>query len=127
MQTPDQGGAGCASCHVPPTFALDEGSRSTGLDAGESVIFKSPSLKNVAVGSPFMHDGRFATLEDVVEHYDSGVQAGPALDRRLENAQGAPLVLGLSVAEKAALVAFLRTLTDTELLEDERFSNPFLD
>lgn len=119
------GGAGCAACHVPPTFALAANSRSNGLDAGETVIFKSPSLKNVALSRAFMHDGRFATLAQVVEHYDSGIQAGPALDNRLRVPGGAPQRLNLSNADKAALVAFMQTLTDTQLSTDPRFSDPF--
>lgn len=119
------GGAGCAACHVPPTFALNANSDSNGLDAGETVNFKSPSLKNVALSVAFMHDGRFSTLDQVVEHYNSGVQAGPALDNRLRGPGGAPQRLNLSVADKAALVAFMRTLTDTTLNTDPRFSNPF--
>jgi cytochrome c peroxidase len=62
---------------VPPTFALNANSRSNGLDAGETVVFKSSSLKNVALGSAFMHDGRFSSLAQVVEHYNAGVQSGP--------------------------------------------------
>ena len=119
------GGAGCAACHVPPTYALTANSDSNGLDAGETINFKSPSLKNVAVSVAFMHDGRFSTLDQVVEHYNSGVQAGPALDNRLRGPGGAPQRLNLSVADKAALVAFMRTLTDTTLNTDPRFSNPF--
>ena len=119
------GGAGCSACHAPPTFALTANSDSNGLDAGETTIFKSPSLKNVAQSVAFMHDGRFATLDQVVEHYNSGVQAGPALDNRLKGPGGAPQRLNLSVADKAALVAFMRTLTDTSLNTDPRFSSPF--
>jgi cytochrome c peroxidase len=121
---PGQGGAGCAACHQPPTFALVAGSRSNGLDAGETVIFKSPSLKNVAISGAFMHDGRMASLEQVVEHYNSGIQNGPALDNRLRQGPN-PQRLNLSDADKAALVAFMRTLTDTALQADARFSDPF--
>lgn len=120
---PNQGGAGCAACHSAPTFALAPNSLSNGLDAGETRIFKSPSLKNMGVGGPFMHDGRFTTLEQVVEHYNSGVQAGPAVDNRLLR-NGVPQRLNLSVADKAALAAFLRTLDDTALLTDAKFSSP---
>lgn len=120
-----QGGVGCASCHVPPTFALNGNSRSNGLDAGETTVFKSPSLKSVALAGAFMHDGRFSSLAQVVEHYNSGVQAGPALDNRLLGPGGAPRQLGLSASDKAALVAFMETLTDTTLQSDPRFSNPF--
>jgi cytochrome c peroxidase len=120
------GGTNCSACHVPPTFSLIANSRSNGLDAGETRLFKSPSLKNVALSSAFMHDGRFATLEAVVDHYDSGVQDGPALDNRLDGGNRGPRRLNLSAADKAALVAFLRTLTDDALNSDPRFSNPFL-
>ncbi|MEZ4457544.1 MAG: cytochrome c peroxidase [Gemmatimonadales bacterium] len=122
---PGQGGAGCAGCHVVPTMALDPQSRSNGLDAGETTIFKAPSLKNVAVTGPYMHDGRFATLEEVIEFYDHGVRPGPALDRRLTNPDGSPRRLGLTPGQKAALVAYLRTLTDQGLLTDRRFATPF--
>lgn len=117
--------ANCSACHVPPTFALAANSRSNGLDAGETTVFKSPSLKNVALSSNFMHDGRFASLEEVVEHYNSGVQDGPALDNRLRGPQGQPRRLNLTDADKAALVAFLRTLSDPVLAADARFANPF--
>ena len=118
-------GAGCAACHLPPTFALTANSLSNGLDAGETVIFKSPSLKSVGLSRAFMHDGRFATLDAVVEHYNSGIQAGPALDNRLRAPGGAPQRLNLSVADKAALVAFMQTFTDTVLMADPKFSDPF--
>lgn len=126
-------GNGCAGCHVPPSFSLSAGSRSNGLDAGETRIFRSPSLKHVARNSRFMHDGRFTSLEQVVEFYASGVQAGPALDARLMAPplvpggppSGIPRRLNLTVSEKAALVAFLRTLTDDALAADPRFSDPF--
>jgi cytochrome c peroxidase len=73
-----------------------------------------------------MHDGRFETLEEVVEHYNSGVQASATLDNRLEQRNSNnPRRLNLSDQEKAALVAFMKTLTDQELLNDEKFSSPF--
>lgn len=125
MAPGNQGGAGCAACHTPPTFALAANSRSNGLDAGETTIFKSPSLKSVARAGAFMHDGRFATLEEVVEFYDSGVQNGPALDNRLRAPGGQPRRLNLSAADKAALVDFLRTLNDDALASDARFADPF--
>lgn len=120
IRPPNQGGMGCAACHVPPTFALNANSRSNGLDAGEATVFKSPSLKNVALSQNFMHDGRFASLEQVVAHYAGGIQAGPALDNRLP-AGG----LGMTAQQQSDLVAFLRTLTDTTLTQDPRFSDPF--
>lgn len=125
MNPPPAGGGNCAACHVPPTFALAASSDSNGLDAGETRLFKSPSLKNMGVGGPYMHDGRFATLEEVVEHYSTGVRPGPALDARLRAGNGQPRLLNLSPADKAALVAFLKTLDDTVLNTDRRFGDPF--
>jgi cytochrome c peroxidase len=126
MQGPQQGGAGCASCHQPPTFALAPGSRSNGLDAGETKLFKSPALKSVGRSSAFMHDGRFSSLAQVVAHYNSGVQASPALDNRLRTPDGQPLRLNLSAADQAALVAFMLTLDDPALAADPRFADPFV-
>jgi cytochrome c peroxidase len=125
MTGPGQGGAGCAACHQPPTFGLAANSLSNGLDANETKIFKSPALKNVGLSRAFMHDGRFSTLEQVIEHYNSGIQNGPALDNRLKTPGGAPLRLNLTQNEKAALVAFLLTLNDNNLTTDAKFSNPF--
>jgi len=119
-----RGGAGCAACHLPPTFALAANSRSNGLDAGETRLFKAPSLRSVGLTGPHMHDGRFATLAEVIDFYDRGVQDGPALDPRLR--QGSrPQRLNLSAGDRAALVAFLMTLNDTALVKDARFSDPF--
>ena len=126
MQGPQQGGANCAACHQPPSFALAGNSRSNGLDAGETVLFKSPSLKNVGLSAAFMHDGRFATLEQVVDFYNASVQDGPALDNRLRGPNSAPRRLNLSEADRAALTAFLRTLTDATLPRDAKFASPFL-
>ena len=118
------GGQACAACHQPPSFALG-GSGSNGLDAGEARRMKSPSLKNVALSSSFMHDGRFSSLEEVVEHYSSGVQDGPALDARLKGPDGTALKPNLSPQDKAALVAFMKTLSDPVLASDPRFVSPF--
>ena len=93
-------------------------------DTGE---FKSPSLRNVGVGAPYMHDGRFATLEEVVDHYSSGMQAHSNLAVALRTSNGEPRHYSFSVRERAALVAFLHTLTDDTLLTDVKFSDPFVD
>jgi cytochrome c peroxidase len=119
-----KGGAGCAACHRPPTFALAADARSNGLDAGETRLFKAPSLRSVGLTGPYMHDGRFATLAEVVDFYASGVQDGPALDPRLRQGDG-PRRLALDTADRAALVAFLKTLDDPVLTTDPRFGDPF--
>ncbi len=123
-------GLGCVRCHGG-NAQISDNVHNTGLDAvtidegAGNARFKSPSLRNVEMRPPYMHDGRFATLEEVVEHYNSGVQAHPDLDPRLRDRNGNPLRLNLDPADKAALVAFLTTLTDFELMRDERFSDPF--
>ena len=70
-----------------------------------------------------MHDGRFESLEQVVDFYDRGIRLGPALDNRLRQGNGAQQ-LGLSPGDRAALVAFMKTLDDVELASDLRYSNP---
>ncbi len=128
LNPPQQGGVGCAACHQPPTFALNQNSRSNGLDAGETIIFKAPSLKSAALSTHFMHDGRFASLSEVIDHYDTGIQAGPALDNRLEVPNtNTPLQLNMSDEEKNALEAFIITLSDFVIENDDRFSDPFID
>lgn len=128
LNPPQQGGVGCAACHQPPTFALNQNSRSNGLDAGETIIFKAPSLKSAALSTHFMHDGRFASLSEVIDHYNTGIQAGPALDNRLEIPNtNTPLQLNMSDEEKNALEAFIITLSDFVIENDDRFSDPFID
>ena len=129
----------CSECHSTEVFAapeprnngLDAASADTGVggltgNAGDAGRFKVPSLRNVALRAPFMHDGRFATLEEVVEFYNSGIQPNPNLDRRLRGRNGQPRRLGLSPAENAALVAFLNTLTDAQMVSDPKFADPFV-
>ncbi len=126
MLPKNAGGAGCQGCHVAPSFSLAANSLTNGLDANQTAVFRSPSLKNVAQSTRFMHDGRFSSLEEVVEFYNSGIQFGTQLDNRLRGPGGTTAQrLGLSDADKAALVAFLRTLTDTGIGTDARYTNPF--
>ena len=87
--------------------------------------FRIPSLRNIALTAPYMHDGRFKNLSEVVEHYNSGVAAHPGLDKKLKNADGSPQRLGLNSLEKQALIAFLNTLTDEGFIRDPKFSSPF--
>jgi len=126
INSPPQGGVGCASCHQAPTFVLGPNSRSNGLDLGETTIFKAPSLKSASRSTHFMHDGRFESLAEVIEHYNSGIQIGPALDNRLITPNNTPIQLNLTEQEKSALEAFIETLTDTTIENDHRFSDPFI-
>ena len=88
--------------------------------------FKAPSLRNIALSAPYMHDGRFATLREVIDFYNDGVQNHPNLDNRLQMNNGEVRRMNLSEREKDALVAFLNTLTDESFINDEKFSNPFV-
>ncbi len=91
------------------------------IDCGK---FKVPSLRNLLFTAPYMHDGRFKTLEDVVNFYSEGVNKSINIDPRMEFAhQGG---VKLSKKEKGEIVLFLKTLTDSEFVSDKAFSNPFL-
>ncbi len=92
------------------------------FDAGK---FKIPSLRNVALTAPYMHDGRFASLDSVIEHYSVGLEDNANLDFRLRSNTGAPLRLNISQNDKRAIIAFLNTLTDYTMITDSKFSNPF--
>ena len=98
-------------------------------DQGEG-YFKVPSLRNIELTGPYMHDGRFNTLEQVVEHYNSGIKNHLNLHWNLRtfNADGTsqPKRLNLNQSDKEALVAFLKALTDRNFINDKRFSNPFV-
>jgi len=88
--------------------------------------FKIPSLRNVALTAPYMHDGRFTTLNDVIGHYSEGLQTNSNLDQRLTDLNGNPLVMNITDNEKRAIIAFLNTLTDFELISNPDFANPFI-
>jgi cytochrome c peroxidase len=129
---------GCAPCHGSETFTAPE-EKNNGLDMNTTDrgfgavtnnmnldgTFKVTSLRNVEMTAPYMHDGRFATLEQVVEHYSTGVRNHPNLSPQLRLPNGQPRLANLSVQDKAALVAFLRTLTDVNVTTDVKYSNPF--
>lgn len=132
---PGRGGFACFTCHqgegMIPVEATTNGLDAEITDRGYGAVtgiatdegtFKAPSLRNVELTAPYMHDGRFATLEDVIEHYSNGVQPAQNLNGPL-----AAFEFNMTSAEKSALVAFLKTLTDRELVEDPKFSDPFVD
>lgn len=129
---------GCAPCHGSETFTAPQ-EKNNGLDRNTmdrgfgavlnntnlDATFKVGSLRNVELTAPYMHDGRFMSLEQVVEHYNSGVKDHPNLSPQLKLPNGQPRLLNLSAADKAALVAFLKTLTDKNVTTDVKYSNPF--
>ncbi len=141
----------CGSCHAGANFSAPDfpggeygdnnfsfnssespkGTANIGLDIiyddnGRSDgKFKIPSLRNVGLTAPYMHDGRFETLKEVVEHYDGKIQLHEDLDDKFLDDRGEPIRLNLSDLEKQALVAFLHTLTDEHITSDVRYSDPF--
>lgn len=129
------GKAGCANCHNEPFFinkwggAINIGLDLEYADQGRgNGLFKVPTLRNIEVTAPYMHDGQFETLEEVVEHYNSGVKPHDYLNFYLrENFRRdtPPRKLNLTKREKEELVAFMKTLTDYEFMVDPKFSDPF--
>ena len=129
--------AQCFHCHGGPLFTahqyfnngLQEAQTLTEFaDKGRGLVtneiadngkFRAPSLRNIALTPPYMHDGRIATLEEVVQHYNREVQYAPNLDPNLQQP------LGLTDEEVGYLVDFLHTLTDESVLTDERYSDPW--
>jgi cytochrome c peroxidase len=134
---PDASGADCQHCHGGANFENDN-YMNNGLDTDVQFVdfgrenvtnnpadrakFKVTSLRNIELTPPYMHDGRFNTLEEVVDHYNL-VKNSSTLDGSFQ--QQLPAGLQLSQEDKTALVAFLKTLTDYQLISDPRFSDPF--
>lgn len=87
--------------------------------------FKIPNLRNSTLTAPYMHDGRFNTLEEVIDHYSTGIETHPNLDDRLKDDNGTALVMNISSDEKQSLISFLGTLTDNTFITDPKFSDPF--
>lgn len=125
--------AHCAVCHKEPLFT-DNSFRNNGLELNaylkdygrmaitanpeDSLKFRVPSLRNVGVTQPYMHDGRIYSLQSVVDHYNTGIQQSATLDPLLKNG------IKLNRLEKYDLVLFLYTLTDSSFLKDKRFGPP---
>ncbi|GAB4330550.1 MAG: cytochrome c peroxidase [Bacteroidales bacterium] len=86
-------------------------------------LFRTPTLRNIEMTAPYMHDGRFATLQEVVDFYSHHVQPSATIDPLMKKVnQGG---IQLTEDEKEYLIAFLKTLTDTSFIHDSRFSSPF--
>ena len=128
--------AECAHCHAAPLFTTNE-YFNNGLDLvpdlesfedlGRGQVtgsvfdngkFRAPSLRNIEYTAPYMHDGRFQTLEEVIEHYASG-------GNRVANTDPLIRPLGLSAKQKRDVLAFIKTLSDTTVMNDPRFASPF--
>ncbi|MGR6086792.1 MAG: cytochrome-c peroxidase [Arcticibacter sp.] len=122
----------CATCHTEPLFT-DLSFRNNGLDstfqddpgralitqsAADSGKFKVPSLRNIEVSYPYMHDGSLNTLDKVLDHYINGVKSSSTLDPVLTG--GIPL----TAQDKSDIISFLRTLTDNKFLTNSEFADP---
>lgn len=134
-----QGGADCFHCHneaaglftdeqfsnngVQEVPYGDRGRMAVTGDAMDDGKFKVPTLRNIMLTAPYMHDGRFATIEEVIDHYNDGGHPGPTVDAFMKFTDP-DLTLGLTPQKKAQLIAFLNTLTDMDFVSDERFSDP---
>lgn len=128
--------AECGHCHNAPLFGTEEyfnnglqesadfegfSDKGFGLfttHATDNGKFKAPTLRNIAFTAPYMHDGSLQTLEDVVDHYNSGGKQSPNKNALLHP-------LGFTESQKSDLIAFLMTLTDSTILTNEAFKSPF--
>ena len=134
---PMASGADCQHCHGGANFENDNymnngiddnmgitdiGRQAVTNNANDKAKFKVVSLRNIELTAPYMHDGRFATLEQVIDHYNL-VKNSTTLDASFQ--QQLPNGLQLSTSDKQALVAFLKTLTDQKLLTNPALKNPF--
>jgi len=143
-------GANCIDCHsqflTGGSSARYDGFSNNGLDDEAHLqpglqavtgnpahrgMFKVPSLRNIALTAPYMHDGRFNSLEEVLDHYDRGIKNSSTLSPLIveaDNRGGAAsgrISLHLTATEKVSIIAFLHTLTDHDFVTAERFSDPF--
>ena len=107
----------CFRCHGGLTFSDANELKDNGL-LPEGGLFKAPTLRNIAVTAPYMHDGRLATLGDVIDHYAKG---GSHSLKQDELIRGFPL----TQQDRADLLAFLQSLTDPSLIQNPRYSNPW--
>ncbi len=143
---------GCVACHSPynnfqrswnnwANIGLDLNYTDKGIEGNNNFVlkfgimdaslngsFKIPSLRNVALTAPYMHDGRFATLNDVLNHYSGGIKNHKDLSWELSDITNniqTPKRFNYTTEDKEALIAFLKTLTDYKMISDPKFSNPF--
>jgi len=135
---PDSSGADCAHCHSPKNFENDR-YMNNGLETDASVTdfgrenvtnqasdrgkMKVTSLRNIELTAPYMHDGRFTTLQAVVNHYNVNIKKSSTLDPALDNTTNTGL--RLTPQDRNDLIAFLKTLTDLEMMTEEEYSDPF--
>ena len=135
---PNESGADCAHCHGGVNFdnsqfmnnGLDKDSEFKDIgyekvsgQSSDKAKFKVPSLRNIELTPPYMHDGRFTTLSEVIDHYNSGIDSSSTLDRALDATRRTGL--RLTQQDKNDLIAFLKTLTDPSLAQNQEYNDPF--
>jgi cytochrome c peroxidase len=141
--------ANCATCHSGANFAADDtpngeygssnggesrkGATNIGLDlidtdggVDNQGTFRIPSLRNVALTAPYMHDGRFTSLDAVLDHYSHGVKPNKNLDQKLKDQTGNVRHMNFTETQKLAIITFLGTLTDNTMTTSPMYSNPFV-
>jgi cytochrome c peroxidase len=143
-------GGNCIDCHTGLNFSGSnlgfDGFRNNGLDDDANLAdglytvtknvfdkgkFKVPTLRNIALTAPYMHDGRFKTLEEVLDHYNEHIKINQNLDPLILEATNlmfptaGQVQLGLTEQEKKDIIAFLQTLTDEKFITNPAFANPF--
>ena len=134
-ENPDVPDAECGHCHAPPLFTTNE-YFNNGIeqvetlddfpDLGRGLVtdrfdngkFRVPTLRNIEFTAPYMHDGRFSTLEEVLDHYNSGGHPALNVDQNIRP-------LNLNQEQLDAILAFMKTLSDTEFLNNQIYSEPF--
>jgi cytochrome c peroxidase len=142
----DQSKASCLQCHTTDSDALGTNGAfsNNGLDGFNTTSeytdqglgditnrtedigqFKIPTLRNIAVTGPYMHDGRFKTLKEVIDFYSEGLHLSPNVDSRLIHAHKGGA--NLTENEKHQIIAFLNSLTDSIFITNPEFGNPFLE
>ncbi len=127
--------AHCAHCHAMPLMTSNDyfnnglqeaATLADFVDKGRGLVtgpaqngfFRAPTLRNIELTGPYMHDGRMSTLEEVMDHYISGGRPSPNRDSFIP-------AIDLNPYEKESMIAFLKTLTDTQVINDERLQSPF--
>ncbi len=143
-------GGNCGDCHsqfLTSGFTTGfDGFHNNGLDSDQNLRpgleavtgnptdrgkFKAPTLRNIELTAPYMHDGRFNTLEEVLDHYNDNIVESSTLDVLIREASNEdiipnqPIKLHLTQQEKEDIIAFLKTLTDNTFINNEKFSDPF--
>lgn len=127
----------CGSCHegelftdysfrnngLIPSGADDQGRFGITANPADRYKFKVPSLRNVGLTAPYMHDGRYHSLQEVLDHYSDSIHPSATLDSAL-NRPGQKPGISLTATEKQSIIAFLATLSDGHFIRNKQFSDP---